>query len=154
MIDTPDLIDFTPGLRVGDPMPNAPMTGAELRSIRERLGLTSETCALMLGLYDAEALKGDPAALAKARRTAERKMRRWEQGQNPVASNVPEGIELLQRVQASMMADLVERLVAADSLVLTIPAGDTANFPGGWWRALAGAMQEEVAGLRIVYADE
>lgn len=152
MIDTPDLIAFTPGLAVGGEPPSTPgMTAAELRMTRERLGLTSEVCAEMLALYDAEQVDAD--ALAKARRSAERKMRRWEQGQNQIPETVREGMELLERVHLSTVIELVKQLDAAESKVLAIPAGDTANFPGGWWRAVAYEVAVRVPGLRIKYAD-
>ncbi|HET7355543.1 MAG TPA: hypothetical protein VFJ09_02600 [Nocardioidaceae bacterium] len=130
-----ETIEDVPGLRVGDfpePAGDQPMSPAELRMVRDYLGLTGEWLAGQLGVQL-------------------RTIRRWEHGQSPVPEGVREQMELLEGIAAEIVGGLVERLEDAADMVLTIPDGPADGYPAGWWRMVAARVAQEVPGLYVRY---
>lgn len=133
-----ETIEGVPGLTVGDfPAPDGdqPMSSAELRMVRDFLGLTGEWLAGQLGVQL-------------------RTIRRWEHGQSPVPDGVREQVELLEGIAAETVGALVEMCEAASDVALSIPDGPADGYPAGWWRMVAARVAHEVPGLYVRYADE
>lgn len=116
------------------------MTAAELRVVREWLGLTTRWLAEHLGV-------------------AERTVHRWEHGH----SVIPDGVcAEMQRLEA-VSAELVTAAVATcedmrDPAILTYRSDDDYRahhpeqpWPASWHRALAARVAHEVPGLTIGY---
>jgi hypothetical protein len=111
-----------------------PMSDAELRMVREFLGITAEWLADHLGV-------------------ALRTVRRWEHGTSPVPDGVRVQVEALEEVAARQVGELVDRLAAAADVVLTIPRED-GEWPAGWWRMVAARVAVEVPGLEVHYRED
>jgi len=119
------------------------MTPAELRVVREWLGLTGEWLAEGLGVQD-------------------RTVRRWEAGTSPIPDGVRIQIEELealtaQQVEASVaqLMDMPEPTVAtyrSDEDFRSAAPG--VRWPASWHRAVVARVAQEVPGLVIVYRDE
>jgi len=132
-----ETIQGVPGLRVGDfPEPDGsqPMSPAELRMVRDYLGLTGEWLAAQLGVQL-------------------RTVRRWEHGQSSIPDGVREQMELLEGIAAETVGALVDALGSARDVVLTIPDGPADGYPAGWWRMIAARVAQEVPGLYVRYDD-
>lgn len=117
-----------------------PMSGAELRCLREWLGLTTRWLADRLGV-------------------AERSVHRWESGDSPIPRGVADGVLALSEQTYEILNGLIEQLLdTVDPVVITYrtdadyqahhPEGD---WPASWHRALCARIADEVPGLRITY---
>lgn len=120
----------------GFPEPDGtqPMSPAEIRMVREYLGLTRPWLAGWLGV-------------------AERTIARWEDGKSPVPDDVRLKLEALEGVAAEQVGQLVDALAVEDKVVLSIPDTAAGGFTSGWWRMLAARVAVEVPGLYVRYAD-
>lgn len=123
----------TPARVGGTPEPDGtqPMSPAELRMVREWLGVSGEWLAEHLGV-------------------ALRTVRRWEHGHATIPDPVRVEVEALEQVAAEQVGELVSELGDAADLVLTIPEADGAQ-PAGWWRMVAARVAQEVPGLYVRY---
>lgn len=117
------------------------MTDAELRVVREHLGLTGEWLAKHLGVSD-------------------RTVRHWEQGRYAIPEGVRLAIEQLEHVTAQAVGEAVQQLLdAPEPTVITYrsdaeyrAAHPEIPFPASWHRAVIGRVAQEVPGLSITYA--
>lgn len=119
-----------------------PMTDAELRVVREHLGLAAEDVALLLGV-------------------ALRTVRRWEAGDSPVPEGVREEVERWEQSTAAQVGQHVEAVSAmSDPAVVTYRSdGDywraqpqMEPWPARWHRAMVARVAHEVPGLVIRFA--
>lgn len=117
------------------------MTPAEMRVIREHLGLTGEWLAARLGVQG-------------------RSWRRWEAGTAPIPDGVRIALEQLEDATARAVAQGVAQLLDApgDPAVYTYrtdeefhDAHPEAEYPASWHRALVARIAEQVPGLAITY---
>ena len=119
------------------------MTPAELRVVREFLGLSSAALAGYLGVTD-------------------RTVRHWEAGKYPVPDGVRIEIEKLEAYTARFVADVVERLLdIPDPVVVTYRTDEEYHeahpeipLPASWHRAVVARVAQEVPALSIVYASD
>ncbi len=120
-----------------------PMTDAELRVVREFLGLTGEWLASRLGVQD-------------------RTWRRWEAGTSPIPDGVRVEVEQLEAETARVVGHLVEAAGSqADPELVTYRSDEQVRevlpsaefFPASWHRAVAARVAHEVPGLVIRYDD-
>lgn len=118
-----------------------PMSSAELRVVREHLGLTGEWLATQLGVQD-------------------RTWRRWEAGTQPVPEFVREYVERVEVATAEVVGQYVAALRdATDVGILTYrrdeglwaERADMEPYPASWHRAVCARVAQEVPGLEIVY---
>lgn len=129
--DAPDMLD------------DERMTSAELRVVREFLGLTGDWIAAHLGVNP---------------RTA----RAWEQARYPIPDGVRLEIEDLERRTGEWVGRLIEQIAdMPDPVVITYrtdaeyhTAHPDIEFPASWHRAVCARIAQEVPGLSIVYPDE
>lgn len=110
------------------------MTPAEVRTVREYLGLTLADAASRLGV-------------------AESTVRHWEAGRYAVPDGVRIEMETWEDRTAAKIGALVEQLHdAPGEPVLLIPAReDRDGWPARWWRHVAMRVAVEVPGLSIRY---
>lgn len=117
------------------------MTAAELRVVREHLGLTGEALGLLIGVQD-------------------RTIRRWEAGQDPIPERARLDIEAVESATAETIGALVQELTDDDEVVLLTYRSNAdfwaaeplkLPFPASWHRAVAARVAEEVPGLSIDY---
>jgi len=116
------------------------MTPAELKVVREFLGLSSAALAKYLGVSD-------------------RTVRHWEAGKYPVPDGVRIEIEKLEAYTAQFVADVVEKLLDyPDPVVVTYPTDEEYHaahpeipLPASWHRAVIARVAQEVPGLSIVF---
>ncbi|NAE18319.1 DUF1870 family protein [Enterococcus hirae] len=120
----------------------APMTGAELRTIREWLALT-------------------PEALAADLRVDLRNLRRWENCTAPIPAGVATEVHQLQQEADDAVNRIIERSRASVSPVLTTYHSDedfhrldsgTPPRPAAWHRRVTARAAQALPGARIVYA--
>jgi len=119
------------------------MTPAELKVVREFLGLSSAALAKYLGVTD-------------------RTVRHWEAGKYPVPDGVRIEIEKLEAFTARFVSDVVEKLLdVPDPVVLTYRTDDEYHaahpevpLPASWHRAVIARVAQEVPALSIVYASD
>lgn len=118
------------------------MTPAELRVVREWLGLTGEALGRLVGVRD-------------------RTIRRWEAGQDVIPDGVRVDIEHLKATADEYVESLVEGLLGASKVVLITYrtnedfwSEDPSRkpFPASYHRAISARVAQEVPGLSIVYA--
>lgn len=117
-----------------------PMTDAELRVVREHLGLTTRWLADHLSV-------------------AERSIHRWENGDRDVPDGVRVAVEDLERVTAELVTAAVGACSdARDPGMLTYrsdidyrAAHPVQPWPASWHRALVARVAQEVPGLEINY---
>lgn len=118
-----------------------PMPSAELRVVREYLGLTGEWLATQLGVQD-------------------RTWRRWEAGTQPVPEFVREYVERVEAATADIVGQYVDALRdATDVGILTYrhekdlwtERADMRPYPASWHRAVCARVAQEVPGLVIEY---
>jgi len=117
------------------------MTPAELRVVREWLGLTGEALGALIGVQD-------------------RTVRRWEAGQDRVPEGARLDIERLEDMAAAAVGAVVDQLADAREVrMLTYRTNDDfwahrpelAPHPASWHRAIAARVAQEVPGLAIDY---
>lgn len=126
--------------------PNMPaderMTPAELRVVREFLGLTGDWLAGHLNVVS-------------------RTVRAWEQGKYPIPDGVRLEIERLEAQTAEFIGACVDALLDQPEPGIVTYRSDadyhTAHpeipFPASWHRAVCARIALEVPGLSIIYAD-
>lgn len=116
------------------------MTPAELRCVREFLGLTGDALASYLHV--------DP-----------RNLRRWEAGTYAVPDGVRIAIEELEEITAQAVDDVVAQLMDVPDPVAIVYRNDIeyfaahpeATLPASWLRAVVSRAALEVPGLAISY---
>lgn len=117
------------------------MTPAELKIVREFLGLTGDWLANYLGV-------------------SPRTVRHWEQGKYPIPDGVRLAIEDLEARTAEFVGGCVEKLIdVPDPVVITYrndveyhAAHPEVPFPASWHRAAIARVAQEVPGLSITYS--
>lgn len=111
------------------------LTPAEVRALREGLGVTAEWIAEHLGIQT-------------------RTVKRWEAGANAIKPFAVEALLSLESQAADQVAEHVATLRADADLppLLAIEDGaDNAScWPPGWQRMIAFRVRQEIPGLRIV----
>lgn len=116
------------------------MTAAELRVVREHLGLTKRWLAEHLGVR-------------------ERTVDRWEEGSSPVPDGVRVEIERLEQVTAEHVGAAVAGCNDARDPALVTYRTDAEyrrhhpeqTWPASWHRAVCARVAQEVPGLVIDY---
>lgn len=116
------------------------MTRAELRVVREALGLTGDWLAAHLGV-------------------SPRTVRHWEAGRYAIPDGVRLELERMEAVAAGVVEEGVKRLRDAPEPTLAVYASDEdvraahadSPWPAAWHRAVAYRIALEVPGLSIVY---
>jgi len=119
------------------------MTPAELRVVREFLGLT-------------------PEWLAGHLQVSARTVRHWEAGKYAIPDGVRLEVEDLERRTGEFVAGVVEKLMdVPDPGVLTYrddaeyhAAHPEVPFPASWHRAVVARVAQEVPALVIAYGDD
>lgn len=117
-----------------------PMSGAELRCLREWLGLTTRWVADHLHV-------------------AERSVHRWESDAQRVPAGVAAQLLRLSEITYDVLNGLVDQLLdLPDPAVWTYRSDDDyrqhhpeQDWPASWHRALCARLADEVPGLRITY---
>jgi len=117
------------------------MTPAELRMVRDYLGLTGDWLAAHLVV--------DP-----------RTVRHWEAGKYPIRDGVRLEIERMKELTAQAVHNTAAKLMdVPDPCVVTYrndaeyeAAHPGAGWPAGWHRQLLARVAERVPGLRVIYA--
>lgn len=118
-----------------------PMTGAELLTIREGLGLTGRELAAIVG-------------------TANRNLRRWESEEFRIPDSASQLVYGLQDFAEQATDDLVDLLRTLDKPGLILARTDNTYarlappghpYPHRWHRAIAFRALERVRGLRIAF---
>jgi len=119
------------------------MTPAELRVVREYLGLT-------------------PEWLAEHLNVSARTVRHWEAGKYAIPDGVRLEMEDLERRTGEFVAGVVDKLMdLPDPGVFTYrsdaeyhAANPGVGFPASWHRAVVARIAQEVPALRIAYIEE
>ncbi|UYG15745.1 DUF1870 family protein [Brachybacterium huguangmaarense] len=115
------------------------MTGGELMTIRDWLGLTGDVLASILGV--------DP-----------RTVRAWESGKYRIPDGVREDIERIEADTATAVGELVDALnIARDPAVVVYRTDaelhdarpDTRHLTARWWRHVVARAAQEVPGIEI-----
>ena len=118
----------------------SPMSGAELRCLREWLGLTTRWLADHLGV-------------------AERSVHRWESGIREVPEGVASEVLRLSEITYGVLNGLIDQLLDVPEPGVYTYMSDAdyrshhpeQDWPASWHRALCARLADEVPGLRIVY---
>lgn len=116
------------------------MTPAELKVVREFLGMSG-------------------AALAAYLKVSDRTVRHWEDGKYPIPDGVRLAIEDLEARTAEFVAGVVEKLMDYPEPVVVTYRTDREYhgahpeipFPASWHRAVVARVAQEVPALSIVY---
>ncbi|WP_440581081.1 helix-turn-helix domain-containing protein [Streptomyces sp. PT19] len=119
------------------------MTPAELRVVREYLGLTPEWLASHLNITG-------------------RQVRNWEQGKTPIPDAHRLEIRNLERYTGEFVSAVRDHLMdLPDPHVITYrndaeyhAAHTGVRFPASWHRAVIARVAQEIRGLTIAYADD
>jgi hypothetical protein len=119
------------------------MTSAELRVVREFLGVTPEWLAGHLGV-------------------SARTVRHWEAGKYTIPDGVRLEIEDLERRTGEFVAGIIDKLMdLPDPGVITYRDDDEykaahpdVEFPASWHRAVVARVAQEVPALSIAYAGD
>ena len=117
-----------------------PMSGAELRCLREWLGLTTRWLADHLGV-------------------AERSVHRWESGIREVPEGVAAEVLRLSEITYGVLNGLIDQLLDVPEPGVYTYMSDAdyrshhpeQDWPASWHRALCARLADEVPGLRITY---
>lgn len=134
---------------LGGPMsddvePDKRMTGGELQTVREWLGLTGEALAGILGVNP-------------------RTLRAWEAGRDLIPERVRGEVEQIEAATAVAVGELVDALHdARDPAVVVYRTDDglhaarpeTAHLTARWWRHVVARAATEVPGVAIGTRDE
>ncbi|MET8985806.1 DUF1870 family protein [Nonomuraea wenchangensis] len=115
------------------------MTDAELKVVREFLGLSLQWLADHLGV-------------------SLRTVQHWEQGKYAIPDGVRLSIGQLETVAGQQVTAGVELLKDAADVAMAIPRAEKdcpagCPWPPSWHRAVAARVAQEVPGLSIVYSD-
>ena len=116
------------------------MSGAELRCLREWLGLTTRWLADHLGV-------------------AERSVHRWESGIREVPEGVAAEVLRLSEITYGVLNGLIDQLLDVPEPGVYTYMSDAdyrahhpeQDWPASWHRALCARLADEVPGLRIAY---
>jgi len=116
------------------------MTPAELRVVREFLGLSSAALAEILGVSD-------------------RTVRHWEAGKHPIPDGVRLEVERLEAYTAEFVAGVVGKLTVHPAPVVVTYRSDREYhaahpeipLPASWHRAVMARVAQEVPGLSVVF---
>lgn len=120
------------------------MTGGELQTVREYLGLTGQALAGILGVNP-------------------RTLRSWEQGRDPVPVRVREEIEAIEADTARAVGEVVAALQDARDPAVVVYRTDedlwaarpgTEHLTARWWRHVVARAVTEVPGVAIGTRDE
>lgn len=120
------------------------MTGGELSTVRDFLGLTGDALAAILHVNP-------------------RTVRAWESGKHPIPDGVREAIEQVEGDTARAVGDLVDALHQAADVAVVVYRTDAdlhAARPGSehltarWWRHVVARAATEVPGVIIGTATE
>lgn len=120
------------------------MTGGELQTVREYLGLTGDWLAARLHVNP-------------------RTVRAWEAGRYPVPDGVRTEVEALESQTAAAVGELVAALqdardpavvVYRDDAELAADRPGAGHMPARWWRHVVARACEEVPGVRIGAREE
>ena len=127
---------------ISNPPDPGRMTGAEMRVVREGLGLSGPQLALVMGVND-------------------RTVRRWELGETPIPESVRVEIEGYERSTAEQVAAVVADVMAVrgDAGLVTYPSDEEFwraephmwPWPASWQRVMVYRVAQEVPGLEILY---
>jgi hypothetical protein len=120
------------------------MDPAELKVVREFLGLTGEALAAHLGV-------------------SSRTVRHWEEGRYAIPDGVRLAVEDLEQRTAEWVAGLVDRIHDIPEPVVVVYRSDVGywtahpeqrseGFTAQWHRAVIARVAQEVPGLGITYA--
>ena len=109
------------------------LTAAEVRAIREGLGVTAEWLADHLDIQT-------------------RTVQRWESGANAIKPLAVEALLVLEQQAADQVAEHVEAYAKRPGLpsVLAIDDQGRDAWPSGWQRMIAFRVRQQVPGLRII----
>lgn len=119
------------------------MTAAELRCVREWLGLTGEALATLVGVTD-------------------RMIRRWEAGTHPIPDGARLQIEHIEETTAEVVERIVAQLKDVRDPAVTVYRTDDefrADHPAlstmtaSWWRMAVMRACQDVPGVVIDYSD-
>jgi DNA-binding transcriptional regulator YiaG len=119
------------------------MTDAELKTIREYLGLTGGWLSASLGV-------------------SARQGRKWEEGAAPIPDGVRQEIEAIQQRTAEAESWLIATLMNQHEPIayvyrtdedLAVANMDFGGFPASWWRAVVARVAQEMPGLPIRYPE-
>lgn len=122
------------------------MTGGELQTVREYLGL---------GRPDLGALLASPAT---GRPVAEDTLRKWEVGKDPIPYRVRAEVEQIEAATAAAVDDLVRALSDARDPAVVVYRSDSelhaarpdmSHLPARWWRHVVARAVHEVPGVVI-----
>src|SRR5690606_15579714 len=120
------------------------MTGSELQTVREYLGLTGQALVGILGVNP-------------------RTVRSWESGRDPIPERVREEVEAVERATGAAVWDLVGALQDARDPAVVVYRTDedlwaarpgTEHLTARWWRHVVARAVSEVPGVVIGTADE
>lgn len=119
------------------------MTPAELKVMREYLGLTGDW-------------------LAKWLKVSPRTIRHWEEGKYPIPDGVRLEVEHLENMTAENVTKMIETLMdLPDPQLITYRTDADLNaaqpdnrWPASWHRAVCARVAYEVPALSIVFADD
>lgn len=112
------------------------LTAAEVRTIREGLGVTAEWLADHLGIQT-------------------RTVQRWEAGHTRIADFAVDELALLQIQAGEQVAAHVDAFTGSTApAVLAIDDTGPDAWPAGWQRRIAFRVRQEIPGLRIIGDDE
>ncbi len=110
------------------------LTAAEVRTVREGLGVTAEWLAEHLGIQP-------------------RTVQRWEAGHSPVAEFAADELLMLEAQAAEQVTAHIEAFTGARApAVLAIDDSGPDSWPAGWQRRVAFRVRQQIDGLRIVDA--
>lgn len=118
------------------------MTGVELLSVREYLGLTREELAALLHVSPSTE-------------------RFWEIARTPIPFGVREEVEQIEQSTAQAVTALVEALKDAPEAAIAVyrttaemhaARPDTRHLPARWWRHVAMRAAHEIPGVEIIQA--
>lgn len=119
--------------------PVVPMTGGELQTVREWLGLTTESLAGLLGVrHDT--------------------VRRWESGRDRVPARVREEIERVEADTAAAVTDLATTLAREPDPVVVVyrtdadlhaARPDLAHLTARWWRHVVARAMTDVDDVAV-----
>lgn len=118
------------------------MTDAELKVVREYLGLTGDWLADHLGV-------------------SSRTVRHWEQGKFAIPDGVRLEMEDLEARTGAFVTGIIDKLLdLPDPGVVTYRTDEEYHaahpdvpFPASWHRAVVARVAQEVLGLRVAFAD-
>lgn len=116
------------------------MTDAELKTVREFLGLTGEALAAHLGV-------------------SSRTVRHWEEGKYRIPDGVRLAVEALEQYTAEFVGRAVDALLDMPEPGVLVYRSDaeyhaavpSATLPASWHRAVVARIAQEVPGLVIAY---